>query len=252
MFKKFLIAALFIAIANLSFSQSKVESSVTGLSNEFPDKKDLTNQLLTQNSSRGKIEISSAENKKSVGLAMLLSLLVPGAGHLYIDRMDVGKFFVMGEAASWLGLAGLNIYGDALQDDSRTFASENAGLNKSGKDKDYFANVGNFNNIYDYNNDKLAKGQYSQLYDVNTHYWNWNSTLNRDNFEEQRKKSERVYNSRVIFGTTLIINRVVSAISALILTNKKSDNTKAINIQPELLQKEYGIDGLKLNISKNF
>lgn len=251
MFKKFLIITLFTAIANLSFSQSKVESS-SGLSNDNLNKKDLTNQLLTQNSSKDKIEINSANNKKSVGIAMLLSLLVPGAGHLYIDRMDVGKFFVMSETASWLGLAGMNIYGDALQDDSRTFASENAGLNKAGKDKDYFANVGNFNNIYDYNNDKLAKGQYSQLYDVNTYYWNWNSTANKDNFEEQRKKSERVYNSRVIFGTTLIINRVVSAISALILTNKKTDSSKTLNFQPELIQKEYGIDGLKLNISKNF
>jgi len=88
---------------------------------------------------------------------------------------------------------------------------------------------------------------------VNTYFWNWDNVTNKDSFEEQRKKSERVYNTRVVFGTTLIVNRIVSAISALILANKKSDSN-TLNIQPELLQKNYGVgvDGLKLNISKNF
>jgi hypothetical protein len=243
MSKKFLIAILCIIFTNAAFSQS-VENF---------NRKDLTNQFLTQKSDTNRLQQGPSVSKKSGGVAMLLSLLLPGAGHFYLDRMDVGKFFVMGEAASWLGLAGLNIYGNALREDARTFASENATLNKSGKDDDYFANVGNFNSVYEYNNDKLLRGQYSQLYDVNTYYWNWNSITNKESYEEQRKKSERVYNTRVVFGTTLIVNRIVSAISALILANKKPDAT-GLNIQPELLQKNYGVgvDGLKLNISKNF
>lgn len=31
--------------------------------------------------------------KKSTGIALVLSLLLPGAGHYYLDRMDVGKYF---------------------------------------------------------------------------------------------------------------------------------------------------------------
>ncbi len=246
MSKKFLIVILSVFFTGSIFAQSKIELSQNSL-----NKRDLTNQFLNQKSDSGKVQINSPVNRKNAGIAMILSLLVPGAGHLYLDRMDVGKFFVMGEAASWLGYAGLNIYGNALREDARTFASQNSSLSKSGKDDDYFANVGNFNSIYEYNNDKLLKGQYSQLYDVNSYYWNWNNTQNKDDFEAQRKRSERVYNSRVIFGTTLIVNRIVSAISALILTNKHNNPT-SLNIQPELIQKEYGIDGFKLNISKNF
>jgi hypothetical protein len=245
MFKKFLVVIVCVVFTNAAFSQS-IESS-----KEKFNKKDLTNNFLNLKSDSAKVEIKTSGSKKSAGLAMILSLILPGAGHLYIDRMDVGKFFVMGEAASWLGYAGLNIYGNALREDSRTFASENAGLNKTGKDDNYYANVGNFNSVYDYNNDALQRGQYSQLYDVNTYYWNWNSADNKSTFEEQRKKSERVYNTRVVFGTTLIVNRIVSGISALILANRKNNST-TLNIQPELLQKDYGIDGLKLNFSKNF
>jgi len=245
MSKKFLIAILSVFFANTVFSQS-VEVSKDNF-----NKKDLTNQFLNVKSDSTKVQIITSANKKSPGLAMILSLLVPGAGHLYINRMDVGKFFVMGEAASWLGYAGLNIYGSALREDARTFASENASLSKSGKDDDYFANVGNFTSVYDYNNDRLQKGLYSQLYDVNSYYWNWNNLDNKNTFEEQRKKSERVYNTRVVFGTTLVVNRIVSALSALILANR-GNNSTTLNVQPELIQKDYGIDGLKLNISKNF
>lgn len=260
MSKKFLIVVLSVFFTGSIFAQSKIvklelNSSQNFSKNTFAqsnlDKRDLTNQLLNQKSDSGKVEIKSSGSKKSAGLAMILSLILPGAGHLYIDRMDVGKFFVMGEAASWLGFAGLNIYGNALREDARTFAAENSSLNKNGKPDDYFANVGNFNSIYEYNNDKLLKGQYAQLYDVDTYYWNWNNTANKDNFEDQRKKSERVYNTRIVFGTTLIVNRIVSAISALVLAGKRNNPT-SLNIQPELLQKDYGIDGFKLNISKNF
>ncbi|MBX7047171.1 MAG: hypothetical protein K1X86_15180 [Ignavibacteria bacterium] len=251
MSKKFLTVLLSVLFVNAVFSQSLTESSKDFSQPEYLNKEDLTAQFLNQKSDLKKVELAPAKDKKSAGIAMLLSLLVPGAGHLYINRMDVGKFFVMGEAASWIGLAGLNIYGDALQEDYKTFAVQNAGVNKTGKDKDYFSNVGNFNSVYDYNNDKLLKGQYTQLYDVNTYYWNWNNVANRDDYENQRKTSERVYNSRVVFGTTLIINRVVSALSALILTNKRN-NATTLNIQPELMQKDYGVDGLKLNISTNF
>ncbi len=251
MSKKFLTVVLVVLFANTVFSQStQKDFSKTEFS-----KTDLTNQLLSgKDSTDKKVSLNTSVSKKSGGVAMLLSLLLPGAGHFYIDRMDVGKFFVMGEAASWLGFAGLNIYGNALREDARTFASENAGLDKSGKDDDYYVNVANFNSIYDYNNDKLLTGEYSQLYNESTHYWNWNNnTTNKDTYDQQRLKSERVYNTRILFGTTLFVNRIVSAISALILANKSSDS-KAINFQPELLQKNYGVgvDGIKLNISKNF
>jgi len=250
MSKKFLTVVLVVLFANCAFSQSLEIPK-----QEF-NKTDLTNQFLSQNSIKDstekKVEVSSSPGKKSGGIALILSLLLPGAGHFYIDRMDVGKYFLGAEAMSWLGYAGLQVYGDALQDDSRTFAAENAGVNKDGKDKDYFANIGNYNNIYEYNNYMLATGRYDEVYDVTTNYWNWNTTVNKDDFESQRKKSERVYNTRVVFGTTAIINRIVSSISALILTNKKSPTT--LNFQPELIQKEYGggVDGMKLNISKNF
>jgi hypothetical protein len=180
-----------------------------------------------------------------------MSLVLPGTGHLYLNRMDVGKYFVGFEALNWLGVAGLNIYGDAVRDDARTFARQHAELNTDGDD-DFYTNVGNFTSVYDYNNEMLATGQYEKVYDVNSRFWLWDNTSNRDHFEGQRKKSERMYNTTVLFATGLVINRLASAISALIIGNRQGSGS-GLNINSEVTRGYNNkIDGLKLNIIKNF
>ncbi len=244
--KKILIVFVLLLIIKFSFAQVKAFDISY-------QKLELTEKIIKQNYKDSLNEQSLKIDKKNPAISLFLSLLIPGAGHLYTDRMDVGKYFVASEVSCWLGIIGLNLYGNYLRDDSRTFASEHSGLNKNGKDDDYFANVGNFNNIFEYNNEKLAKGQYDKLYDVNTHFWNWDSELNRNTFDLQRKKSERTYNTRIVFATGLIVNRVVSAISALVLTNKKNNSSSGIRINSEFIGTHKNpYDGLKLNFVKSF
>ncbi len=202
---------------------------------------------------KGPLDVPNMQaDKKSPGLSILLSLVLPGAGHYYAGRSDVGAYFFGAEVGMWLGLFGVNYYGNILRDDSRSFAATHSGLDKSGKDDDYFSNVGNYLNIYDYNNDKLARGEYEKIYDVNTHFWNWDLSANMDSFESQRKRSERTYNLRTIFVTGMILNRLVSGISALVLTNK-GNNSGGIRMNSELMMTpENKIDGLKLNFVKTF
>ena len=211
----------------------------------------LSDEILKDSLKEQKELTNSVTDKKSPGISVLLSALLPGAGHFYAGRMDVGAYFLGAEAAMWLGLLGVNYYGGILRDDSRSFASVHAGLNKDGKDDNYFANVGSFLNIYQYNNDKLQSGQYDKIYDINTYFWNWDSPSNQGEFDQQRKKSERTYNLSTVFFTGLIINRLVSGISALVLTNKI--NSSGIKVSSGFTQSpENKIDGIKLNFVKSF
>lgn len=190
---------------------------------------------------------------KSGGLAMLLSLVVPGAGHYYLNRMDVGKYFVAGEAASWLGFVGLNIYGDAVKDDARQFAVQYSGANSTITDDEYYTNIGFYRNIFDYNNDKLARGEFDKVYDVEKFYWYWNSADEQGTFETQRKKSERIFNARIIFTTGLIVNRLTSALSALLLANSNTTILRNSKIQTEFLKGANNkIDGMSLTFTKGF
>ncbi len=190
--------------------------------------------------------------KKSPGVSILLSLLLPGAGHYYAGRTDVGAYFFGAEVGMWLGLFGVNYYGGVLRDDARSYAATHSGLNKNGKDDDFFSNVGSFLNVYDYNNDKLARGEYTKLYDVNTHFWNWDSGDNMATYDAQRKRSERTYNLRTIFATGLILNRLISGISALVLTNKGNSGSGIRMNSQFIMSPGNKIDGLKLNVVKTF
>jgi hypothetical protein len=241
-FKLIALTALLFVFSNQIFSQP-----VNGL-----DKFEIKNKILnsdTDNPGLNKI----AQSKKNPGLAMLLSFVLPGAGHYYVNRMDVGKYFVVAEATSWLGVLGLNIYGDAVRDDSRKFAVEHARINNQGKDDEYYANVGNYNNVYEYNDDKLRRGEYDKLYEVNSFFWNWDDINNRDSFENQRRSSERIYNSRIIFGSALIVNRIVSGVSALILANSvNSRSSSSLYLDPRLTyDNDLRIDGFRLNVIGN-
>lgn len=248
---------IFCVLASLTLLLNSVSAQNSQISITTSDRKaDLTYKVLSQEQTQQDLNsnlTSLQATEKSPGLAMIMSLVLPGAGHFYIDRMDVGKYFVAGEAASWIGFAGLNIYGDAIRNDSRTYAYEVAGANKNNTDDDYYTNVGFYRNVYDYNNDMLARGQYDKLYDVNTNYWNWNTAAEQGTFETQRKKSERVLNARVIFTTALIVNRITSAISALILANQQNTLLKNTQIKSELIKGAYDrYDGLSLNFIKTF
>ena len=207
-----------------------------------------SNTLRSDSKQTAELKMPSATNK-SAGLAMLLSLVLPGAGQYYEGRMDVGKYFLTAEAASWLGLVGINLYGNALREDARKFASQNSGLNQTGKPDDYYGNVGHFNSIYDYNNEKLQNGEYDKIYDVNSYYWNWNSVQNKNDFDLARRQSERVYNTKIVFSTALIVNRLISGLSALLLANKSPESMK---IQSELTRDQFGSSGVTINFSKNF
>ncbi|MEO8448035.1 MAG: hypothetical protein ABI528_11090, partial [bacterium] len=124
--------------------------------------------------------------------------------------------------------------------------------NIENKNDDFFANIGNFTNIYEYNNDKLSRGEYALVYDVNQNYWNWDDINNRDTFESQRKRSERIYNTRIVFGSVLVVNRIVSGISAFFMAKNSGTKKTSLNIQPEVLYNGYSVDGVRVNLSKNF
>ncbi|HRE42081.1 MAG TPA: hypothetical protein PLG90_12190 [Ignavibacteria bacterium] len=215
---------------------------------------ELTNKILNQSSVSDTLKKTIVKSSnKSGGLAMILSLVVPGAGHYYLNRMDVGKYFVAGEAASWLGLIGLNVYGDAVRDDARQFAIQYSGANSSVTEDEYYTNVGFYMNIFDYNNDKLARGEFDKVYDVEKFYWYWNSAADQGTFETQRKKSERIFNTKIIFTTGLIVNRLTSALSSLLLANSNTTILKNSKFQTEFLKGSNNkIDGMSLTFTKGF
>jgi len=94
--------------------------------------------------------------KKSVGLAVLYSLLLPGMGELYAGDYGTGKYFTGADGVLWITLAAIDNHATSMQDDARTYAALHAGFDPSAKDDDYYIDVSNFNDVYSYNDWKLG------------------------------------------------------------------------------------------------
>jgi TM2 domain-containing membrane protein YozV len=200
---------------------------------------------------------SEIKSKKSPGLAFIYSLLVPGMGQLYTGRFDVGKYFIISEAALWLGFAAFTIYGNWLFDDAVNYAVFHAGINKEDKDDEFFTNIGIFDNVDQYNQEKLLRGEYDKIYYPGTGYdFYWDNIESRKKYREDELSSGRIHNDRLFIAGAVLINHIVSAISAIVLTNKYnsgiSKGSGGITLRADVTKHFNRIDGLKLKFTKSF
>jgi hypothetical protein len=198
-------------------------------------------------------------SKKSPGLAFIYSLFVPGMGQLYAKRFDVGKYFLISEASLWLGYAAFSIYGNWLLDDAYSYAVTHAGISNDGKDKEdaFYVDIGNYDNYEQYNNYQLAIGQYNKLYlPSNGYYFYWDQVANRRKYREDKLAADRTKNDRIFVIGAILVNHVISAVSAVMLTNEHNDRLKnkpgGFTMNADVMKFGSRVDGVKLNFVKWF
>jgi TM2 domain-containing membrane protein YozV len=171
--------------------------------------------------------------KKKIGLAIFYSFLLPGMGELYADSYGSGKYFTIADGALWGTLAGFVTYGKWEENNYKAYAKAYGGVNTEGKDDRYFANIGNYIDIHQYNTEKELNREFNKFYDENTFYWSWTSQSQRREYRSMWKASENAYNAIQFIVGALILNRVASAINAVRLVNKhnrKASEKQAWNI----------------------
>ena len=82
--------------------------------------------------------------KKSGGLAILYSLLLPGMGELYADAYYSGKYFTIAEGVLVATFIGMSVYANNQEDNYKAYATSNASVNTIGKDETYYATISEF------------------------------------------------------------------------------------------------------------
>lgn len=200
------------------------------------------------------------KSKKSPGLAFIYGLLVPGMGHVYADRFNTGKYFMLSEATLWLTYAAFSIYGNWLLDDAYNYATTHAGITVGDKARDdkFFIDIANYSNVDEYNNEKLRFGEYDKLYlPENGYYFWWNSDEERRQYRGDKIGGDRTLNDRLFVVGAVLINHLVSGISAVFAANgynseisKKSSG--GLKMNAGVIKNFNRIDGIKFSISKNF
>jgi len=196
------------------------------------------------------------QERKSTFLAVVYSLVLPGMGELYAERFDVGKYSLIAEVGLWLTYTGFQLYGTWLQDDARAFAVTHAGINPNGKDDQFYVNVGNFLNTYDYNDKKLRDRDPGKVYNDPSYFWQWDSDANRARFRDLRVSADNVFNNSRFVIAAVIINHIISAINAARLTSKYNTaletRTSSFEIRASVLGGFMHPDGIVITLQKNF
>ena len=190
-------------------------------------------------------------DKKSVGLGIIYSLLLPGMGELYADAYDVGKYFTIADGILWGTFIGMHAYSSWQKDNYESYAASSAGVDNNNKDADYYATIADYSSIDSYNDEKALERNFDQMYNTEQYYWKWNSVEERRTYRDMWTSSEQTNNDiRFVVGG-LILNRVASAINAARLVssyNKRIDEEVSWNFSIGFMNQP----NLPTSISFNF
>jgi len=204
--KRFIIStALLLFLTQQMFAQQRPISTL------------VTKETRLRGMSNPDLDISpTTESKKSVMLAVIASLLVPGMGELYAGSFETGKYYLIAEGGLWLTYSGFRLHSNWLLQDAQTFASQHADANFGNKDDQYSVNIGNFNTTAEYNDVKNRNREYDLVYQPARpeYQWNWDTDANRLQFKNMRIHSSEVKNNSKFVIGAIVVNHLLSAFSA--------------------------------------
>lgn len=211
------IALIIIMSSTLLFSQGTTSKSLVQLNYEMKNNIQIDDEIIKQEYNI---------KKKNRGLAIIYSALLPGMGELYADDYSSGKYFTIADAVLWGGLIGVTAYANNQEDSYRSFAETYGGVTLSGKDDKYFADIGSYLDIYEYNHLQELDRNFTEVYNQESHYWKWSGQAQRVEYRDMWKSSETANNTTRFIVGALILNRVASVINAIRLVNAHNNNLK--------------------------
>jgi hypothetical protein len=193
-------------------------------------KEEMKQAVISGNSNS--IPVNEEYGKKSIVLAITYSLLLPGMGELYAGNYNTGKYFTIAEGIFWGTYFGINQYSNWEKQRYHSFAVSNGGVNLAGKNDDYFANIGIYTDVNEYNDYMSKGGEFDKMYDPKQNYWKWSGN-DRKTYRTMWTAGEQLHNNLRFVVGALVLNRVASAINAGRLAaayNKKASQDLGWNI----------------------
>lgn len=193
------------------------------------------------------------QEKKSVLQAIIFSLIVPGAGELYVGNTTVAKYHLIAEGGIWITYTSFRMRSKWLLEDAHAFARIHASASFNGTDEEYDVNVGNYNSMEAYNNAKLIAREYDRVYTDQRFNWQWDTDENRRTFKSQRiKSSEAKNNAKFVLGAA-ILNRIISAFSAGRMASRYNASlSEGVHLHFQSNALCLGSPNISLNISASF
>lgn len=161
--------------------------------------------------------VCSAQDKSDPKGAFIRSLIMPGWGHYYADQdqWTRGQIHLGMEAALIASYFGFSLRADNLENQYETLASLKAGVDISGRSRSFQIALGDFDTLQEYNDFQLRSRNWNRLFEQQPeNEWNWQNKKDRNNYNNLRSGVDQVRNQLPAILGLMVVNRVVSALSA--------------------------------------
>ena len=189
--------------------------------------------------------IAFGQNRNGLS-PIVKSFLLPGWGEYTLEKPNRGRIFILSETALWTSFAGALIVSNNYTDLFQAYAADYAGVETSGKDRQFWVDVGNYESLNGHNEEHLRFRDYDAIYPMNSEwYWEWTSEEKRLQYRDYRVASDTWALGAKFIAGSIVMNHIVSAIDALYL--QRISQIEAVSMQP-LINMENGYSGLTLAI----
>lgn len=203
-----------------------------------------------------------AEDGKSLKKALLLSLMLPGAGQQYLGNTGRARMMFVAEAGVWSAFAGFKIQSRMREDRYKEMAELFAGVSGERSD-DYYLAIAHYMSSEEFNIDVMREARFRfpedrdkqiEYFEGNGYFgedaWQWETTERRLDFRTTRTASRDSERRAVLTTGFAVLNRVISMID-LYLSFRLSDAGLRASI-PRLVAEQEPGEGFRLYISTSF
>jgi hypothetical protein len=201
-------------------------------------------------------------SRPSRGKALLLSLLLPGAGELSLGARGRATGFFIAEGAIWTHFAWFTVAGHLRKDDYIEQAQLNAGVGIDSADDDYWRLVGQYERssgsgpeAYEeelrreardlYPSDPAAQDAWvAERLPTGDRAWTWADADLRQSYRDTREGSRRAFDRAKYSFAAAILNRIVSVIDTQMLHRKLEQEAREPSLEGTLrLSADVSPDG---------
>ncbi len=201
-------------------------------------------------------------SSKSMGKALLFSLLLPGTGQEYIGSGRRARGMWAAEAAIWTTYAMFQVQGGNREDSYKEMAGMFAGVTGDRND-DYYEAIGYYTTSYEYNIDVRREARYIYPFDpeLQDQYvleygyfgddgWEWESVDRQLEYKDTRTSSKESYRRATLTLGFAVLNRMVSMIDVY-LTFKLSEENRVSSL-PRLMVDQRDRESFRVYLSTPF
>ena len=171
------------------------------------------------------ISLSYSQLSQNIDKNAFKSLIIPGWGQLELDKQQRSRNFFILEACSWLSYLGSSHANKWYIDNYMSFGSYHADINlnliNDAELSLLIVHMSQYDNMYEFNETMERQRRFNDTYpDTEKYQWNWDSTKNRNNFNDLRIKSSNAKKINNFTIAALIVNRIVSFIDVAYLNGE--------------------------------